>query len=156
MHDVPMHPQGTHPRLMALAIASLTLLVFAFALLSCSSAPVTLHGVPVHNEMVAMAARVAHTADLAAAAITRSVTAQWQAGKLDDATLRVYGQQVAPKVQEALDGLRRLLQEAGTAPTAAYQGQLGTGVALVQEALSLAQTFGADPVAWVAKNGGKP
>ena len=126
------------------------------ALTACSSAPVTLHGVPVHNEMVAMAARVAHTADLAAAAITRSVTAQWQAGKLDDATLRVYGQEIAPKIQAALDGLRRLLQEAGTAPTAAYQGQLGTGVALVQEALSLAQTFGADPVAWVAKNGGKP
>ena len=150
----PLH--GAHPRLEVLAIASLTLLVFAFALVSCSSAPVTLHGVPVHNEMVAMAARVAHTADLAAAAVTRSVVAQWKAGTIDDATLRVYGQEIAPKIQAALDGLRRLLQAAGATPSVTIQGQLGTGVALVQEALSLAQAFGADPVAWMAKNGGKP
>lgn len=132
--------------------AFLLLYVCAMFVLGCNGAAPTLHGIAIKNETVATATKVAHVADIAAATVVKGITAGVASGIMPPDTARVYAIKIGPRVQSSLDGLRKLLIIAEQSPHETTTEKLMEASALLQEAISIAQSFLLDPKAWIAAN----
>lgn len=102
------------------------------------------------------AGRVAVAADLATAAVVKSITVGVQTGKITSATAQIYVDKIAPRVQTALDQLKALLETLKTSPGVTTTEQVTAAILAVQDAVAIAQAFGADPGAWATKEGITP
>lgn len=136
---------------------SVLVLLVALTLAGCPrTAPVTLHGQPVTNAMVATATRVAQVADLASAGVVRGIQASYKAGVISEAVAQAYVVKIGPRVQTSLDSLKQVLIILEQSPHATTAEKLAEAMLLVQEAVAMAQEYMTDPVAWVQKHGGTP
>ena len=125
-----------------LALLVLGLLCLPLSGMSCNqSTPVISNGMPVTNEAIATAGRVAKTADLAAAAAVRTLNAGIGAGLIPREVGQRYVETIAPKVQASLDGLRAILQQQNVHPGTVTAEQLVEGMRVVLDVVSEAQAF---------------